>query len=76
MVEYNNFIGIDIGKFNFVVNIFGQKTTKEFENTDSGIASFIKEYKKKFSSSLYVLETTGGYEMKLLLESKFCCTSC
>lgn len=67
MIVYNNFIGIDIGKFNFVVNIYGQKATKEFENTDSGIALFIKKHKKKFSSALYVLETTGGYEMNLLL---------
>ena len=67
MTQYNNFIGIDIGKFNFVVNIFGQKSTKEFENSDSGIALFIKEHKKKFSSALFVLETTGGYEMNLLL---------
>jgi transposase len=68
MTAYNNFIGIDIGKFTFVVGIHGQKSTKEFANTDSGIDLFFKEYKKKFPSSLYVLETTGGYEMKLLLE--------
>lgn len=67
MKLYSNFIGIDIGKFNFVVNVHGQKSTKEFENTDSGINLFIKAYKKNFLSGLFVLETTGGYEMDLLL---------
>lgn len=64
---YNNFIGIDIGKFNFVVNIHGQKNTTEYENTSTGIADFLKDHKKILSHSLCILETTGGYEMRLLL---------
>jgi transposase len=68
MALYNNFIGIDIGKFNFVVGIYGQKSIKELENSDSGIALFIKEYKEKYASALYVLENTRGYEKNLLLQ--------
>ncbi len=67
MKSYNNFIGIDIGKFNFVVSIHGCKVVKEYENTSSGITQFIKENKKILSTALCVLEPTGGYEMSLLL---------
>lgn len=68
MTCYNNFIGIDIGKFNFVVNIFGNKYVKEYENTDMGINEFLLDYQEALSDSpLCILETTGGYEMNLLL---------
>ncbi len=66
MQSYNNFVGIDIGKFNFVVAVYGQKLTKEYENTSSGISQFIREFKKELPSSLCVLEPTGGYEIRLL----------
>ena len=64
---YNNFIGLDIGKFQFVVATYGNKATKEYENNLSGINSFIKDNKSLLGSSLCVLETTGGYETRLLL---------
>jgi len=67
MKVYKNFIGIDIGKFNFVVSVYGEKTEKEYENTAEDIASFLKEYKAKLKAGLSILETTGGYEMRLLL---------
>ncbi|BFD45774.1 MAG: IS110 family transposase [Rickettsia endosymbiont of Sergentomyia squamirostris] len=67
MLLYNNFIGLDIGKFNFVVAIHGKKETKEYNNNSNGITDFIKDYKKEISSALCVLETTGGYEMEPLL---------
>lgn len=67
MTLYNNFIGIDIGKYNFVVASYGSKDTKEYENNHSGIDIFMKDYKDMLSDSLYILETTGGYEMQLLL---------
>jgi transposase len=63
---YHNFIGIDIGKCTFVVNIFGNKATKEYENTAKGFKIFIKDFKNFLPSSLVILETTGGYEMALL----------
>jgi transposase len=67
MTLYNHFVGIDIGKFSFVVAVHGQKQTKEYDNDASGIKSFIKDYQKYLSKGLCVLETTGGYEMRLLL---------
>jgi transposase len=67
MTLYNNFVGVDIGKFSFVVAIHGQKQVKEYDNDPSGIKSFIKDYKKYLSQGLCILETTGGYEMRLVL---------
>lgn len=67
MTLYQNFIGIDIGKFNFVVAVYGNKTTKEYKNNSSDIGEFIEEYKESLSNSLVVLEATGGYEMLLLI---------
>lgn len=66
-ITYNNFIGVDIGKFSFVVTVHGSSQVDEYENSSAGIAHFIKAYKKPLSKGLSVLETTGGYEMKLLL---------
>lgn len=67
MESYNNFIGIDIGKFNFVVALYGKKIFKEYENTPLGINKFINEFAKELPSALCVLEPTGGYELRLLL---------
>ena len=67
MTLYNNFIGLDIGKFNFIVAIYGNKETKEYDNDNNGITEFIKDYKRELANSLCILETTGGYEMPLLL---------
>lgn len=67
MPLYNNFIGLDIGKFNFVANTHGQKETKEYPNNSAGIKEFLKDHKDYLADSLCVLETTGGYEMELLL---------
>lgn len=66
MKEYQNFIGIDIGKFNFVVFSNDKNTTDEYENTDNGIEKFIDRYKGILPNALCVLETTGGYELNLL----------
>lgn len=67
MKLYSNFIGIDIGKLTFVVGEYGSKKTKDYDNTAEGIAHFIKDYHSKLVEGLSVLETTGGYEMRLLL---------
>jgi transposase len=67
MKNYHNFIGIDIGKFNFVVSIYDHKETKEFENNSQGIALFIDHYNAALDKSLCILETTGGYELELLV---------
>jgi len=66
MKKYHNFIGIDIGKFSFVVNIQGTNNIEEFDNTKVGIKKFHKQHKDILSSSLYILEATGCYEAKLL----------
>lgn len=67
MSLYNNFIGIDIGKFGFVVAVHGSNKTAEFKNNPAGFKAFFKEYKKELVGSLSIVETTGGYEMELLL---------
>jgi transposase len=67
MTLYTNFVGVDIGKFSFVVAIHGHKQVKEYNNDPSGITSFIKDYHKYLSKGLCILETTGGYEMRLVL---------
>jgi transposase len=67
MSHYQNFIGIDIGKFNFVATLHGTKKIHEYENTHAGIKDFLKDFKRELPNALLVLETTGGYEMRLLL---------
>lgn len=68
MALYNTFIGIDIGKFTFAVAVHGQKSVKDYDNTPVGINTFLKDFKTALhSQSLCILETTGGYEMQLLL---------
>jgi transposase len=67
MEVYKNFIGIDIGKLSFVVAIYGSKKVREYENNPEGMGDFLKDYQTKLPNSFIVLETTGGYEMRLLL---------
>lgn len=68
MTLYSSFIGIDIGQFTFVVAGHGDQKTREYDNTPLGISAFFKDFKKTLHpQSLCVLETTGGYEMRLLL---------
>jgi transposase len=71
---YNNFIGIDMGKFTFVVALYGEKTTKEYANTLEGIKEFLKDYEEILATTFCVLETTGGYERDLLLA--LCANQC
>jgi transposase len=66
MTIYDNFVGIDIGKFTFVVSIYGAKTTAEYDNSSAGIALFIKDNQAILPNSLCVAETTGGYELELV----------
>ena len=66
MAQYHNFIGIDIGKFNFVVSVHGHNDTKEYENSSSGIGEFFSDYAGVLDNSLCILETTGGYEIAVL----------
>jgi transposase len=67
MKVYNNFVGIDIGKFEFVCRLHGSNETKGYANTEEGIEEFIKEYEVYLRDGLSILETTGGYEMALVM---------
>lgn len=67
MTLYNKFIGVDIGKLTFYAAVHGDKKISEYDNTAEGIELFIEDYRKVFPTALCILETTGGYEMRLLL---------
>ncbi|MCA0404310.1 MAG: transposase [Proteobacteria bacterium] len=62
MITYESYIGIDIGKYRFVVAIHGNKKVDEYENTPSGIEEFTKSHKKDLVKGL-----CRGYEMRVLL---------
>ena len=59
-------IGIDIGKFEFVMAIYGQHTTKTYTNDANGISLFLNEYKTILQEALTVVETTGGFEIEVV----------
>lgn len=67
MIAYTHFLGIDIGKKTFVVASYGEKTTKEYDNDAQGITQFINEKEVALRTGFCVLESTGGYEMQVLL---------
>ena len=58
MELYNNFLGIDIGKFTFFVATYGSNKAQEYENTSPGIKDFLSDHKKKLSTSLCINGTT------------------
>jgi transposase len=66
MKQYHNFIGIDIGKFNFFVALHGQKEVNTYTHDEAGIQDFFIDYEEVLKDALCILETTGGYEIKLL----------
>lgn len=67
MTLYNNFIGIDIGKFSFVTKSHNSRQVNEYDNTSTGIESFMNDFQSLLTDGLCILETTGGYEMELLV---------
>lgn len=66
MKGYSNFIGIDIGKFDFVVAVHGSKKVTSYENSSSGIGQFLNEFEQDLQNSLCIVEPTGGYELGLI----------
>jgi transposase len=62
---YNNFIGIDIGKAEFVSFLNSDDKTRCYKNKPSGFKKFLSDH-KHLNNSLVVLETTGGYEKACL----------
>lgn len=67
MALYNNYLGVDIGKFSFFVASYPSKETREYTNDASGIKQFLRAFKNQLNQALCIVETTGGYEMRLLL---------
>lgn len=61
-IIYSNFVGIDIGKFEIVLNIHGSKQVFSYQNTTEGLSKLYLELEKELKDSLVVLEVTGGYE--------------
>jgi transposase len=65
-MPYHNFIGIDIGKLEFVAGCESNKKTSSYDNKAEGWERFVDEHKSLLSDALIVLESTGGYESGLL----------
>ncbi len=65
--QYHNFIGIDISKKDFIICIYGNKNIEIYSNTQEGWQQFVAKYDNLIHQALIVMETTGGYEMGLLL---------
>lgn len=63
---YQNFIGIDIAKDDFVVALFNHKEILSFTNNPDGFSCFQQRFKSILSHSLVVLETTGAHELALI----------
>lgn len=66
MASYKDFIGIDMGKVNFVVSSYGEKKSYTFPNSPEGFFSFEESFKERLPHAFIVLESTGGYERKLV----------
>lgn len=66
-MNYQAFMGIDIGKHEFVVAVFGNKKAETYTNDFAGFSKLFKDYFHILRHSLVVLETTGGYENDLIL---------
>ena len=59
---YKNYIGIDIGKSEFVSFLKNDDKANSYKNNSKGFQKFINDHKAHLSESLVILETTGGYE--------------
>ncbi len=63
---YNYFIGIDIGKSEFVSFLKNDDKANTYKNNIKGFQKFLSDYSSYIANSLVVLETTGGYEHAFL----------
>lgn len=66
VISYQQFYGIDIGKYSFEVATTSSKKTRSFVNNSKGFNMFWRAHKDQLKDALLVLENTGGYEKKLL----------
>lgn len=65
--SYQNFIGIDIGKYEVVMAVDGIGTIHSYSNDASGWDELYQAHRSCLETGLVVIETTGGYELGLLL---------
>lgn len=63
---YSSFLGIDIGKQEFVSHLKDDDKTKTYPNDLEGYKQFVDEHADFLADGLSVLEPTGGYESGLL----------
>ena len=63
---YNNFIGIDIGKSEFISSLNKHDKINSYKNNHKGFQKFFSDHKPHLANSLVVLETTGGHESACL----------
>lgn len=66
ITSYQNFIGIDIGKLEFVTTVNEQKGVIKFDNSCAGWKQFYQKFSNILPNSMVILEATGGYELGLL----------
>lgn len=59
-------VGIDMSKDWFDVAVLGEKCTKQFANTKTGIRDLV-QWMRQLQPQLIVVEATGGYEETLVL---------
>lgn len=67
LISYQNFIGIDIGKFELSLAIHGLKQSHAYPNNPLGWKTLHKDFRSKFKDALVIVETTGGHELGLIL---------
>ncbi len=66
VTSYQNFIGIDIGKLEFVTVVNEQKGVNKFDNNYAGWKQFYQKFSDILPNSMVILEATVGYELGLL----------
>ncbi|WP_264339072.1 MULTISPECIES: IS110 family RNA-guided transposase [unclassified Wolbachia] len=65
VTSYQNFIGIDIGKFKNVAAVYNQNNIIKFDNNADGWQLLFKKFSDILPNSLVTLENTGKYELGL-----------
>lgn len=66
ITSYQNFIGIDIGKFKNVAAVHNQKNIIKFDNNAAGWQQLFQDFSNILPNSLVTLENTGKYEIGFL----------
>lgn len=61
ITSYQNFIGIDIGKFKNVAAAHNQRSTIKFDNDATGWQQLFQNFSDILPNSLVTLENTGNW---------------